>query len=120
MTEILLLFKNKIFLYIASFILAIGLFTAYSVKIYDMGIEHEKVVVQKQIQKQKKEFDIQRNALNSRIQDLAKNLVQETKQLDKKQETIRERVYVYTKEHNDPVPCLDDEWLRIYNDSLPD
>lgn len=39
-----------------------------------MGIEHEKVAVQEQIQKQMvKKVDIQRNALNIWIQDLAAN-----------------------------------------------
>lgn len=123
MLELLSVLKSKISIYIISSLIVILLFSAYSVKVYNMGIEHEKVSAQKLIKKQEKEFNTERDALNSKIKDLSKDLVVETQSIEAKQEKIRESVHVYSKNitnNTNNTNDLDAEWLRIYNDSLPE
>lgn len=120
-TILTILYQNKkVFLYFLLGVLLLVFFSFTYSSVYNSGFEDGKEVVVKELALQQKEFDEQRRALNLRIQDLAKQTQQDLNNIEDKKAVTREKVYVYSTKHSGSTATVDDEWLRIYNNSLPE
>lgn len=113
------LFSNKWF-----WIGVLALVAGY--QCYSYGRDVEKDVWQKKQQEQEeivKQQQIvanqQRSALNNNILVLNSELEKAKQQLEKKEEPVIQEVIKYVQTPAASVRCLDADWVRNYNSSLP-
>lgn len=120
MATLLVLLQSKYFKWFIVGVASILLVTISGVKIYDSGYTNGENHIKAQLVEQQEKFDDQRRLLNLRIQDLAKQTQQDLNNIEEKKVVTREKVYVYSTKHSGSTATVDDEWLRIYNNSLPE
>ena len=120
MATLLVLLKSKYFKWFLLGVVIVLLVTLSGVKVYNSGYTDGENHIKLQLVEQQEKFDDQRRMLNLRIQDLAKQTQQDLNKIEDKKVVTREKVYVYSTKHSGSTNVVDDEWLRIYNDSLPE
>ena len=101
-----------------------SLFGGYQCYLYGRGVEksvwEEKEQKQEEVLKQQQIVaNQQRSALNNNILVLNSELEKAKQQIEKKEDPIIQEVIKYVQTPAASVKCLDDDWVRNYNSSLP-
>jgi len=117
------LFRNKFFIYLLLGLLLLTFGCSLYFYVHHKGYEEGKadatLEIKQQLEFQQKLFDQERIKLNIKLTTLNEDFIKAQKELEEKKKPLIEKVYVYAKNHPESAPCIDDEWLHIYTNSLP-